>query len=283
MNLFLRIIFVFCSTMAGLLFVLLLAVYFISDRSIEQAAHEILDPQGLTMQAKHLRTAVPFAIKADQLTLGDTNGAWFTVDQLCVRMQLLPLLTGKVRVSLSARSGSAILNGSLTIYPFKKRSGSIQVTGLELGSIPLIKTKLGGQIRGTARLGLDFSTQQTGSLAGEVKLQIAALELKGASVAGMTLPDLTVQEARGLFKTIGSRITVDSLAMQGDGIYLRLTGTTSIAPNAPLNLSLQLMPTPGFIERQKSIFMFMMLYQTAPGSYTLPISGTLTSPQLAGR
>lgn len=283
MNLFLRLIGGFIAALAGLVLVMMLAVWFISDRSLDQALREQLEPHGLALQAKNLRTALPFALAADRLTIGDGNGAWLTVEQFRLRLQLLPLLTGRVRLSVSGRSGSGSLHGSFSIYPLKKRSGTIRIAGLELGSIPLLTSKLGGQLRGTARLDLDFTTQQTGILAGTAKLQITALGLKGASVAGMSLPDLTVQEARGLVTTSGPRITVDSLAMQGDGIYLRLTGTTSIAPNAPLNLSLQLMPTAEFLEQQKSIFLLMMLYQTAPGSYTLPISGTIASPQLAGR
>ncbi|QOX78396.1 type II secretion system protein GspN [Trichlorobacter lovleyi] len=283
MNLFLRLIGGFAAALAGLLLVMMLAVWFISDRSLDQALRERLEPQGLTLQARNLRTTIPFALAADQLTIGDLNGAWLTVEQFRLRLQLLPLLTGRVRLSLSGQSGSGSLRGSFSVYPLKKRSGSIRIAGLELASIPLLTSKLGGQLRGTARLDLDFATQQNGLLAGTAKLQIAALGLKGASIAGMSLPDLTVQEARGLVTTSGPRITVDSLAMQGDGIYLRLTGSTSITPNAPLNLSLQLMPTAEFLERQKSIFLLMMLYQTAPGSYTLPISGTIASPQLAGR
>ena len=283
MNRFLRLIGGFAAALAGLLLVMMLAVWFISDRALEQALRERLETQGLTLQARNLRTTIPFALAADQLTLGDGNGAWLTVEQLRLRLQLLPLLTGRIRLSLSGRSGSGSVHGSFSVYPLKKRSGTIRIAGLELGSIPLLTSKLGGQLRGTARLDLDFATQQNGLLAGTAKLQITALGLKGASVAGMSLPDLTVQEARGLVTTSGPRITVDSLAMQGDGIYLRLTGSTSITPNAPLNLSLQLMPTAEFLERQKSIFLLMMLYQTAPGSYTLPISGTIASPQLAGR
>jgi type II secretion system protein N len=283
MNRFLGLIGGFAAALAGLLLLIMLAVWFISDRALEQALHERLEQQGLALQARNLRTALPFALAADQLTIGDANGAWLTVEQLRLRLQLLPLLTGRIRLCLSGQSGSGSLRGSFSVYPLKKRSGTIRIAGLELADIPLLTSKLGGQLRGTARLDLDFTTQQTGVLAGTAKLQITALALKGASIAGMPLPDLTVQEARGLVTTSGPRITVDSLAMQGDGIYLRLTGTTSITPNAPLNLSLQLMPTADFLERQKSIFLLMMLYQTAPGSYTLPISGTLTSPQLAGR
>lgn len=283
MNRFLPLIGGFAALLAGLLLLIMLAFWFISDRSLEQAIRARLEQQGLTLQARNLRTTIPFALAADQLTIGDLNGAWLTVEQLRLRLQLLPLLTGRVSLSVSGRSGSGSMFGSFSIYPLKKRSGTIRIAGLELAGIPLLTSKLGGQLRGTARLDLDFTTQQNGLLTGTSKLQITALELKAASIAGMSLPDLTVKEARGLVTTSGPRITVNSLAMQGDGIYLRLTGSTSITPSAPLNLSLQLMPTAEFLERQKSIFLLMMLYQTAPGSYTLPISGTLASPQLAGR
>ena len=283
MNRFLPLIGGFAAALAGLLLLIMLAFWFISDRALEQALRARLEPQGLTLQARNLRTTIPFALAADQLTIGDANGAWLTVEQLRLRLQLLPLLTGRVRLSVSGRSGAGSMLGSFSIYPLKKRSGTIRIAGLELAGIPLLTSKLGGQLHGTARLDLDFTTQQSGLLAGTAKLQMTALGLKGSSIAGMSLPDLTVQEARGLVTTSGPQITVNSLAMQGDGIYLRLTGTTSITPNAPLNLSLQLMPTAEFLERQKSIFLLMMLYQTAPGSYTLPISGTIASPQLAGR
>jgi len=62
---------------------------------------------------------------------------------------------------------------------------------------------------------------------------------------------------------------------------MRLSGDIPTGANAavtPLNMSLQIMPKPDFLDKQKLVFMLLGRFMTAPGIYTVPIRGTLLKP-----
>jgi type II secretion system protein N len=50
--------------------------------------------------------------------------------------------------------------------------------------------------------------------------------------------------------------------------------------DAPLNLTLELMPKPAFLERQKFVFLLLAKYLISPGNYRIPINGTLARPAI---
>jgi hypothetical protein len=50
------------------------------------------------------------------------------------------------------------------------------------------------------------------------------------------------------------------------------------AVNAPLNLFLEIMPKPEFLEKQKLVFMLLARFMVSPGNYRVPIRGTVLNP-----
>ena len=76
---------------------------------------------------------------------------------------------------------------------------------------------------------------------------------------------------------------LESFTFQGEGLYARLKGYFPQATplgDAPLNLSLELMPKPEFLEKQKFVFLLLNKYLTTPGHYDIPVRGTLAKPLL---
>lgn len=267
-----------------LVFLLLpwLTVSFIPDSVLLDAANRQLAPQGLTLQAQRLGRPFPLGLSATGLSLADSSQTWLQLDQLTVRLKPSSLLLGRLTLAISGQVGSGILGGSYTIWP--RPAGKLAISNLDLSAIPLLTSSTGGTLKGLARLDLDL--RQPGkatALAGSAQLQIRDVELRSIKLSGMQLPDVSCPELRGILKLQGQTITVDNLALQGNGIYLRLGGTLPLAATAPLNLQLELLPTAEFLDQQKSLFLIMLPYQQSPGAYRIRIGGTLGSPQLLGR
>ena len=81
----------------------------------------------------------------------------------------------------------------------------------------------------------------------------------------------------------GGKLNLESFTLEGDGLYVRLKGDLPLAATiaaAPLNLTLELMPTAEFLDRQKYVFLLLVKYQKSPGHYEVPIRGTLGKPAI---
>ncbi|WP_277059036.1 type II secretion system protein GspN, partial [Trichlorobacter lovleyi] len=97
------------------------------------------------------------------------------------------------------------------------------------------------------------------------------------------LPDAPYDTIRGMIRLAGRQATIDSFTLQGRELYVRLKGEfplTDPAGAAPLNLTLELMPKPELLDRQKLVFALLTKYLVTPGQYRLPIRGTLAKPLL---
>ena len=108
-------------------------------------------------------------------------------------------------------------------------------------------------------------------------------ELAGVKIGDMPLPDASYQEVRGALRVEKGHALLKSFSLNGDGIYVRLKGDTALATplgNSPLNLTLEMMPKPAFLERQKFVFLLLTKYQSSPGAFSIPIHGTLAHPAL---
>lgn len=254
----------------------MLVLMMIPEQVIRQFAIQTAASQGITLQARQIGTTLPLGLKGKEISVINKGKSLFALDQAVVRLRLLPLFTGKVALSVKASTGTGRANGNVYVYPQQK--GNFQITDLELAAIPALTDAIEGEIKGTIKLDAEFKDNT-----GEAKLRINSLGLSKAKLAAMPLPDLTVPETRGLLKFDNNKINIANMAMQGEGIYLRLGGSFSLNPDAPLNLKLELLPSAELLEKQKSIFLIMLPYITSPGRYTLPIGGTLSSPQLIAR
>lgn len=257
-----------------LLFMLVLVM--IPDQVVSQFVIQTAASQGVKLQARQLGTALPLGLKGREISIMDREKTLVSIDNAAVRLRILPLFTGKVALSVKVNIGAGKGSGNIYVYP--KQAGSFQITDLELAAIPVLANAIEGDIKGTVKVDAQFKDNS-----GEAKLRINSLGLSKAKFAAMPLPDLTVPETRGLLRFNNNKVNITNMAMQGEGIYLRLNGSLSLNPDAPLNLKLELLPSAELLEKQKSVFLIMLPYTVAPGRYTLPIGGTLSAPQLISR
>lgn len=264
----------------GLLTLPLLTFHLIPDKVYLQTLQSLLASQGLSMEATRLGKRFPVGLYANTLAINDTKGTLCTFDHLSLDLQLMPLLIGRVRGSVNGRINTGELSGNLTVYPKNSQAASLALNNLQLETIPGITARLGAPLQGTAQLDLRLAKLGEG-MQGETRLKIEAVRLQEVQLGGVRLPDLAVPEVRGLLKIQGQTVHVENLALQGDGIYLRLNGQLPLSATTPLKATLELLPSAEFLEQQKTVFLLMLPYQTSPGSYRLPITGTLESPQIS--
>lgn len=257
-----------------------LILCFIPDQAILNALNSSVAEKGFSIQADSLGRPFPLGISARKFVLSDKAGVvWLRGDFARARINITPLLLGRIGFTVSARLASGQLDGSITAWP--SVAGKLHGNGVDLAQIPLMESATGGgKLVGTASLDLTISQKGKGVVEGDLRLQVRPLTLAGANINGLRLPDIKTEELRGALKLKGQAVTIDNLALQSDGLYLRLTGNLPLSATESLSVALDLMPAAELLEKQKSLYLIMLPYQQSPGNYRINIGGTLSSPQL---
>ncbi len=258
------------------LFVLFSYLLFPTAR-IDAILVQVLVRQGLTLTPAVHKTFLP-GLAWDDMLLSSEQGPLLSCQRLQIRALLLPLVTGRAVVAGKATIGTGHLE---TRYALNGKTAlDLAAEGISLADIPFFKSVLGAKTAGTL---WSQGRLQRGAkgLSGDLKLEIQRLEFSGVKLGAFPLPDATNLKAQGMVRVTDSKARLESFTLEGDGVYMRLSGdlpTGADAAVTPLNMSLQIMPKPDFLEKQKLVFMLLAKFMSAPGIYTVPIRGTLIKP-----
>ncbi|HEY6871904.1 MAG TPA: type II secretion system protein GspN [Geobacteraceae bacterium] len=265
------------AALGALLLFLLCTLWFIPDRELQALAARALQQQGFTLRAARFGKAFPLGIKAAGLEISDDRGPLLKAQNAAVHLDLLPLLAGTLSFSCQAAIGTGRATAE---YSPRANAVSVDIRGVRLEELPFIETVTGARAKGVARLQGRFKGKDKGS-SGELQLEITEANVAGVKIGEIPLPDADYRRVQGAVRAGGGVITLGSFSLEGDGLYVRLRGDfplTTPAGAAPLNLTLELMPKPEFLEKQKFVFLLLTKYLTTPGRYEIPIKGTLAKP-----
>jgi type II secretion system protein N len=275
-----RLVLVGSTVCCGLLLLLMLTLLFLPSRELVGVVQRAIARQGLTLTVGSVGKVVPLGIVARQVVLGSPQGEIVTIDRLVCRVHLLPLLLGRLQWRADATLGT----GSLSLVGTLGKQQRLQVSSsnVRLERLPLLKTALGGSVQGA--VAVQGTLLGAGPAAkGTLTLDATAVDLREVSLGGMRLPDAVYRSMRGALAVAGGTVALQSIALEGDGVYARLKGSFPVmAPftAAPLNLTLELMPRAEFMERQKLIFLLLTRFMVSPGNFQIPIRGTLGAPSV---
>ena len=257
---------------------LYLTLLFTPSDAIKGVLVRVADNAGYSLDFTGFGKSLPLGFKAEALEVSSQKGSLVKLRQLRVGLKLLPLLVGKLRVGYRGTIGSGRFAGELDLG--KAKGWSVQCKGVRLEDIPFFSTVASAQVKGELKLNGDLATNK-GIGEGDLKLEVRGADLAGVKIGEMQLPDANYKEIRGALRIENGKAVLKSFTLEGDDVYMRLKGDSVLsAPlgNSPLNLTLEMMPKPAFLERQKLVFLLFMKYQTSPGAFSLPIRGTLAHP-----
>jgi type II secretion system protein N len=268
------------TVVAGTMLLLLLTLLFFPGRDLLGVAQQALAPQGLTLEVESVGRAFPLGVTARRVVISSGQGPLVASDRVTCRIHLLPLLVGQVHWSADADLGSGSLSLAGTVG--KRPKVTVASRDLRLERLPMLQTALGGRVQGASSI--------TGTMhgvwpraSGTVTLDAVAVETRDISLGGIRLPDALYRTVRGQFVLDGTTVSLQSFALEGDGIYARLKGTfplTAPITAAPLDLTFELLPKPEFMERQKEIFLFLSRFMVSPGNFQIPVKGTMGAPSI---
>jgi len=259
---------------------LLLTLLFIPNETVRGVLVRAAGNAGYTLDCAGFGKRFPLGLKASTLELSSDKGSLVKLQDARVNLMLLPLLLGRAQLGYRAKIGAGEIKGELTLG--KAPGWSVQASGVRLEDIPFFASVAAARVKGELRLTGALKSPQGGA-DGELQLEVRGAELAGIKLGDIPLPDASYQEVRGALRVEKGRALLKSFTLNGDGIYVRLKGDSPLATplgNSPLNLVLEMMPKPAFLERQKFVFLLLAKYQSSPGAFSIPIHGTLAHPAL---
>lgn len=244
---------------------------------IDAVVAQALTRQGLTLSPAVHKTLLP-GLAWDNLLLSSEQGPLLSCRRLQVRPLLLPLLIGRAVVSGKTTIGTGHLDVRYALNG--KAALDLDADGIALADIPFFSTALGAKAAGNLWSQGTLQRDANG-LSGDLRLEVKQLDFSGVKLGAFPLPDAAGMKTQGMIRVSGGKARLESFTLAGEGIYMRLSGdlpTGADAAATPLNMSLEIMPKPEFLEKQKLVFMLLARFMTSPGVYTVPIRGTLLKP-----
>jgi len=275
-----RALYLACGIPVAVLCFLFLTLLFTPSHAVQGVLVRIAENAGYTLDCTGLGKSFPIGLRADMLELSSAKGSLVKLSDARIRLKLLPLLTGKPRISFRGGIGGGELEGELDLG--KQQGWSVQCSGVRLEEIPFFKTVAEANVTGELRVNGKYISKK-GIGEGDLQIEVRSAEIAGVKIGAMALPDAAYKEVRGALSIGKGQAVLKSFTLNGDGIYLRLKGNATLNKPlgaSPLNLTMEMMPKPAFLERQKYVFLLLTKYQSSPGAFNIPIRGTLAHPSI---
>jgi type II secretion system protein N len=258
----------------------LVSVYlFYPSRRINSAIDQTLSSQGLSLTPAAHKTVLP-GLGWDNALLSSRQGPLLRFDRVSARPLLLRLLTGRAVLGSAASLGAGRMNLVYTMSG--EQQVQVSVDSLALADMPFFKTVLGARVGGSL-WSEGLVTRGPQGWNGELKVEISRLEFSGIRMGAFPLPDAANLSSKGMVRITNGKARLESLTLQGEGVYMRLSGELPLGINADtaaLELLLEIMPKPEFIEKQRLVFLLLTKFMASPGVYRVPIKGTLLKPEI---
>jgi type II secretion system protein N len=260
------------------LFLIFLYLFFPVSR-VNVLLNKTLSTQGLSMSPGAHKTVLP-GLAWDESVLATERGALLRFNHLGIRPQLTRLLAGRLMLQARASlaSGTLFVDYGLT----GNQALTLAADQIRLDEVPLFQTVLAGKAAGILRSNGSIRRSAKG-LDGEIQLEVKQLELSGVKLGGFALPDVSRLASQGMIRVTAGQARLESFTIQGNGIHMRLSGDLPMgaqAATAPLNMMLEIMPKPEFLDSQKLVFLLLAKFMTSPGVYRIPVRGTLLKPEI---
>ncbi len=226
---------------------------------IQEKIESSLTDGGISVKAKGLSKGLFYSLGIEALEVSRDGRLVLSVYDL----QVLPTWSSLLRLRAGLRYSGELAGG--TLRGSASTDGRSHDIMLEARDVQLALTEVynltGQRLEGSVEAYMKFSDHVgTGTVKAQ---QLRALDVM---VQGFKVPEDLFHTARGAFNVKGNRLEVTSLALEGEGVYARLSG--KLDP-VSADLKLEVMPEAPDLEMLMSAAMGK--YKASAGHYIIPI------------
>lgn len=210
------------------------------------------------------RKGLFYSVRCEAIDVRVSGNRVFSVSNVSARLRFLPLLTLKAVVPLRASAGGGEITGSaeLTRQGYRIAAEAAGVEIEKLGLYPLTGLNLSGALK------VDVFFED-GS--GKARFSVDRAEFESPSLFGFKLPLELFHQVRGALLLNYGKVEIESLALEGEDIYARVTGSLK-GGNA--DLKLELMPE-GDTFPDPMYDTLLQRYRVSRGHYVIPVKSRL--------
>ncbi len=225
------------------------------------------------LRAEGFRKGIFYNFSADKLILrkrgsgGETGSLLLKVDDMKGRVDLLSVIALMPEVAVRCKLNDGEIEGKVALTGRGKTS--ISGKDIAMRGVPFLEA-LGIHAEGV--MSGDFSAENN---AGSLRVLLAKATFSNASLGGVFLPLEVFHEVRGAAAISGGGVEIQSLAMSGDGVYGRVTGSVK---GGHMNVNFELMTEPSL--RVEPLLLAMIeRYKVSPGYFVFPLKGEIPRGQ----
>lgn len=227
---------------------------------VEGAMHD----SDMRIETSDVRKGIFFDFTCGSIRLKKNDRTLMSVENVAGRINPLSLLTLRLNAHFRGETGGGSVKGTIDLFRGKSHV-DITVAGADIADMPFFSL-----------LGIDGKGSLTGTLKienvrGDIKFDVRDARFGQGSFGGITVPLDAFTDARGAMTITGNSVRITSFALEGAGIYARLSGEIT---SGGMNLIMELMPEKSFKD-SNFIFLILERYKNSPGHYSIPITGAL--------
>jgi len=218
----------------------------------------------IRIEAADVDKGLFFNFTFGSILLRDNDKTLLVLKNVEGKINPLSLLVLRLDLIFSGDVSGGKMTGKIDLFR-GKRNAAITIYGADVGEVPFFAL-LG--IEGRGALSGEMKLKET---TGDIKFLIREARFSPGKFGGVTVPLDVFSTARGALSVAGKTVRITSFALEGDGIYARLSGDIT---GGRMNLTLELMPEKSFKDRN-FIFIALEKYKASPGHYSIPINDVL--------
>lgn len=218
----------------------------------------------MKVSVEGFRKGLFYNFTADAVRLEKSGETLVEVRDLSGRLDLAGLLALKAVVPFEGSVSKGSLTGKATVG----RDGyaiDAALSGAEMGGLPALAL---AKVQGTGVLSGDFRMKDG---QGALKFTVQNGDFKAISYGGYLIPLNMFHTARGAVSIKGPLIEVESVSLEGDGVYARARGKVV---GGRVDMKLELMPEESAVP-ESTMMAIAGRYRVSPGYYVIPIQTTI--------
>jgi type II secretion system protein N len=227
---------------------------------IEGAMHN----SDIRIETADVRKGILFDFTCSGIRLRKNDKTLIALENVTGKINPLSLLTLRLNAHFHGGTGGGRLDGTIDLFRGNSHL-EITVADADVSAMPFF-----------ALLGIEGKGVLTGALKidnarGDITFSVKDAQFGPGSFGGVTVPLDVFTGARGAMTVAGNSVRITSFALEGVGIYARLSGSIT---GGKMDLTMELMPEKSFRDNN-FIFLVLDKYKNSPGHYSIPITGGL--------